>query len=316
MHDESYLVRVEKRHPKRDLVGESEWLEPTERGRLHELHRRITVKDIFGLSEVTFVLVQPVELKLIPASHNYELHAMQTQTSGDGYSHPEGDPKGELIEMRRYQAGDPLRLVLWKVFARSRKLVVRAPEPAIVEHNDMFVYFVSGKDDEASASVARAFLATFDKREHGDLRFSADGANRLVDDEKTGIEDVIDSVSYREHGGEDLLNVAPLVTPSMMTNCFLLVPPKPGNWINLIKEFVGKYQVRPVFILSLKDPLPQKPRATSQKGKWWRNLLLERDQDKEPSQQIHELCAQLEPMGTVRIVDVNTGTARDWKGEI
>ena len=53
------------------------------------------------------------------------------RASGDAVSHPAGRQEGELIEMRRYGPGDPLRHVLWKTYARTRRLLVRMHERAI-----------------------------------------------------------------------------------------------------------------------------------------------------------------------------------------
>ena len=298
-----------KRHAQRHAIWETEWLEPVGRGRFAELRRRITVRDIFGLTSITFEMCQNADIEISPASGQFEMKAFQTRTTGDGYSHPEGDPKGELVEMRRYQAGDPLKLILWKVFARSRKLVVRAPEPAIVEQNDMFVYFVSGRDDEASAAVARAFLASFGK-DDGDMCFAADGANRIASDQKEGISDVIDSVNHREHGGEDLLAVAPLVSPATMQNCFLLVPQRMGAWIDVVRKFVAQYQVRPVFIMSVNG---DEGRVAASKPSRLKRILLRADETEKKQDDRDTICRKLSDLGTVRIVDIATGASRDWQ---
>ncbi|MBQ9394984.1 MAG: DUF58 domain-containing protein, partial [Proteobacteria bacterium] len=237
--------------------------------------------------------------------------AFQTRTSGDGFSHPEGDPRGELIEMRRYQAGDPLRLVLWKVFARSRKLVVRAPEPAIVEEKDMFIYFVSGGEDEASASLARSFLDGIGIDTSSDMNFAADGARRLVDNEKEGISDLIDSIGHRNRGGQDLLAVAPLVSQGAMANCFLLVPSKPGSWLECVKNFIQSYHVRPTFVISL-DPEKTQQKATKP-GKLKR-LIFNSEVSNNSEEEFNALRDELATMGTVRIVDVKTGAMTEIAG--
>ena len=298
-----------KRHATRGAIWESEWLEPVGRGRFKAFERSILVRDIFGLTAISFKMTQLADIEILPASGQFEIKAFQTRTTGDGYSHPEGDPRGELVEMRRYQAGDPLKLILWKVFARSRKLVVRAPEPAVVEQNDMFVYFVSGRDDEASASMARAFLSSFGK-DDGDLCFAADGANRIVKDKQEGMDDVIDSVHHRSRGGEDLMSVAPLVAPAMMNNCFLLVPQRIGAWIEVVRKFVGQYQVRPVFIMSVNGDDPSRK---VKKMSRLRRMLVSPDTGQQQQDDRELICEKLSQLGTVRVVDIATGAARDWK---
>ena len=307
----SLMDEAFKRHVQRRSIWEYEWLEPISRGRYHTLHRKMTIHDIFGLTAISFVMKQTVSLEIHPATQNYEMHAFQTQTTGDGYSHPQADPKGELVEMRRYQAGDPLRLVLWKVFARSRKLVVRSPEPAITEQNDMFVYFVSGKNDEASASVAKAFLSAFSDSNAENLQFAADGAHRIVSNKADGISDIIDSVDHRTKAGQDLLAIAPLVSQQTIDNCFLLVPPSPGSWMDLIKQFITQYHVRPVFIISMAS---QTLAFKSVKKSFWRKIMTSsEDEAFQESMALNKMCEQLNSMGTVRIVDMTTGASKDWQ---
>ena len=298
-----------KRHTQMRLVWEKEWLEPIERGRFHKIRRNIKVKDIFGLTAISFFVTQNADLEILPASSHPQIRAFQTRTTGDGYSHPQGDPKGELIEMRRYQAGDPLRLVLWKVFARSRKLVVRSPEPAIVEQNDMFVYFVSGLDDEASASMARALLGAY-QDEANNLCFAADGAKRIVKDASSGLSDIIDSVEHKSRGAEDLLAVAPLVTSEAMKNCFLLVPPKLGKWLEVIKNFVAQYQIRPTFIITVNHAIEQKKPS---KSSWLKKMLVSPDKNADEQSSVYQICDQLKTIGMIRIVDISTGTTQEWQ---
>ncbi len=281
------------RHETSSSLWQTEWLEPIARGRFEKLHRHITVKDIFGLTSITFVMTQKVSLEILPAMSKFEMLAFQTQATGDGYSHPEGDPKGELVEMRRYQAGDPLKLILWKVFARSRKLVVRAPEPAIVEQNDTFVYFISGQKDEASASIARSFLSFFGVNKD-DLCFAADGSKRIATAKKEGISDIIDSVDHKDRGGEDLMSVAPLVAPHMMAHCFLLVPQKLGAWLDYVKKFIAQYGIQPVFIVSVNSKL--QPTQVKQQSKW-QKLWLTEDKSKNDASDFERLCDALKITG-------------------
>src|SRR5207302_1043248 len=74
--------------------------------------------------------------------------------------HPRGKPDGELIEMRSYAPGDPMRMILWKVYARTGQLLVREPERAVARCQKSLVYFVAGSGDSASAGVARTALET------------------------------------------------------------------------------------------------------------------------------------------------------------
>ena len=280
-----------------------ETLIPTSRGRYAQVVRWVEVSDIFGLSSIRFRLREAVAYEIKPASSGVSGLAFQARATGEGYSHPEGEAKGELVEMRRYQAGDPLRLVLWKVFARSRKLLVRAPEPAIVEQNDMFVYFVSGEEDESSASTARAFLSTFGEDE-GEMLFSADGSGRVVKDGREGLSDVIDSVHFRSRHGADLLTVAPLIEASVLRNCFMMVPSRLGPWFEGVRAFCGRYGVRPIFVVSVSGDVY---RDSVVRRSFWRRLFFG-DEAVEGRASAHQaLCEALGKLGEVRVVDVSSG---------
>lgn len=296
-----------ERREKRSLLWIGETLRPTGRGRYQTLQRKITVSDLFGLTRIQFFLVEPVDLEIMPAQGKFEPHVFRSSSSGEeGYSHPDGDPRGDLVEMRRYQAGDPLKLVLWKVFARSRKLVVRSPEPTISQQTEMFVYFVSGERDEASAAMARAFLESMGA-EDVNMCFSAAGAGRIASDSREGLSDVIDSASCREKSGEDLSHVAALVSSGMMAHCFLLVPQQTGPWFHHVRQFIAQYGVRPTFVVSVhsRDISGQK----AKKHSIFRRLLCAEAATSRDEQQTQALCKELSALGEVRVVDVDTGHA-------
>ena len=46
--------------------------------------------------------------------------------------------------MRAYGHGDPMRHVLWKTFARSRRLLVRMPERAIAPSPTTVAFLIAG----------------------------------------------------------------------------------------------------------------------------------------------------------------------------
>jgi len=69
-----------------------------------------------------------------------------------------GRPDGDPIELRRYQDGDSLKMIVWRLFARNRQLMVRTPERAFSMKRDLVAYFVADPSDEASASTARVYL--------------------------------------------------------------------------------------------------------------------------------------------------------------
>src|SRR4029077_19754465 len=91
-----------------------------------EVVRSIRVSDVFGMARVIFRRRMVMDVRIEWHCGAVKPQQLFSQTnSGDAFSHPDGKPEGDLIEMRRYVPGDPLKLVLWKLYARSGQLLVR-----------------------------------------------------------------------------------------------------------------------------------------------------------------------------------------------
>ena len=241
------------------------------------------MSDIFGMTAISFTLKQDVDIEITPEKASFEQMVFQTTSSGeDGYSHPSGDPRGDLVEMRRYQAGDPLRLVLWKVFARSRKLVVRTPEPTITQQTELFVYFIAGAHDESSAALARAFLAV-EGVDTANMAFSVSGAGRLAQNEAEGVSDIIDSVTHRSQPC-DLLDIAPTVDRSVLGKTFILVPNRLGPWIEAARSFAAQYQISPTSFRAIRaKPQPSHNTIHSSDDSFARRKRTAKTMPKKPS---------------------------------
>jgi uncharacterized protein (DUF58 family) len=171
-----------------------EWLEPDARvetsrkdGREHEtvilarrghygrIVRRWTVTDCLGLNRIRFSRTQSGEFQVIPGTGRLSEQPLLVRWSnGDEVSDPRGDPNGDRIDMRQYSRGDSPRTILWKVFARSRRLMVRVPERAVAARPKVCAYMVTGPRDEAAAAVCRVMLEG--QMLGPEWRFGADGA--------------------------------------------------------------------------------------------------------------------------------------------
>jgi hypothetical protein len=108
---------------------------------------------------------------------------------GDDLSDPYAEPKGDRVEMRQYAPGDPIRMVLWKVYARGGKMMVRTPERSVAERKRGCAYLVTSPQDDATAAVARVAI------ERGllgdDWRFAADGVDREANDDRDAAFEII-----------------------------------------------------------------------------------------------------------------------------
>ncbi len=277
------------------------------RGRYTSVEHLVTVRDLFGMFAITFPHTTTFFAEIKPATSHFESIQLSARTSGEGYSYPAGEAKGELVEMRRYQAGDPLRYVLWRVFARSRKLLVRAPEPAIVEEQEMFVYFIASQNDEPSASLTRAFLSTLEDTD-AELHFCADGANRVTTNAKDALWDVVESVNHREHGAETMEEQARAIPQQALRRCFVMVPPQKGAWLDHVKSFCANTGVHPTFVMALEpEEVAAKPASRLQK------LFCTPDDVPQKRAQRIALCEELSTLGAVQLIDVSSGAGLTYE---
>ncbi|MBL8937634.1 MAG: DUF58 domain-containing protein [Archangium sp.] len=214
------LVRVDGR------LGEK--IGALERGRHDRLVRRFTVEDVFGLSSLSFEVEWAVTLRVTPVAAPVNAALAASRSSGDAWSHPSGRAEGDLVEMRSYAHGDSMRHVLWRTFARTRRLLVRMPERAVAPQPLNVAFLIAGQADEPSAGVARVFL------EQGllgpDFVFAADGALKPTTRVPEAVEQIIDSIRSRSDGAAGLDGLANQVEPHRLGACVVFAPPVDGPW--------------------------------------------------------------------------------------
>ena len=86
--------------------------------------------------------------------------------------------------MRRYAPGDPQRFILWKAFARSRKLLVRTPERAESKEPAVALALLTSPTDAEAADVVRYFL----EQGHQSLAFCAAGLSKIAVNSQEALE--------------------------------------------------------------------------------------------------------------------------------
>lgn len=129
---------------------------PLRRGLGERVVRRVVVSDAFGLCRVAFRSAASRSVRVIPGTGALRhVHVVRSIAAGEDTYDPAGSPEGERVDTRGYAPGDPMRFVLWKVYARSRQLVVRTPERAYSVARETLAYLVTGDGDEAAAGAAR-----------------------------------------------------------------------------------------------------------------------------------------------------------------
>lgn len=222
-----------------------------ERGRFQHVTRRFTVKDVFGLAQLTFDMTWETLLRVAPAAAKQGAELSAGRAQGDAMANPTGRTEGDLVEMRQYAQGDPVRHVLWKHFARTRKLLVRMPERALAPGPINVAFFVAGPEDEATAGAARLYL------EAGllgsDLVFAADGAATPARTAADALELLIDSARERHDGAKSLEDAASHIDPSRLHACVFFAPPVDGPWKERMLGFIRSRRLDATVIIGVDE---------------------------------------------------------------
>jgi uncharacterized protein (DUF58 family) len=206
---------------------------PLRRGEFDTIERVVTVEDHLGLCRVRFRSIERREVHFLPSVGSLKnIEAVQGMTGGDGLAHPDGPPSGDPMDIRHYGEGDPIRYVLWKVFARSRTLVVRTPERAISPEERTVAYLVTSPHDQAAAGAARVAVET--RALGGRWKMAADGSEEVATDKAHAMRLILRSAACDSpHGGHGLGRfLATLDGPTRRAVVF--VPPVPGPWIEQV----------------------------------------------------------------------------------
>jgi hypothetical protein len=167
---------------------------------------------------------------------------LRSLAGGEDLPHPSGPLTGDRVDIRRYVPGDPLRLVLWKLYARTGELMVRTPERAIAPSIRIVAYLIAAEGDEPPAAAARVAI---DSGLLGDgWTFSADGANHPAEDPESALALVIGSRSARgtdQGNGAGLMPFLDAATESEPARIVLFAPARTGPWLERAALAAKKY---------------------------------------------------------------------------
>lgn len=238
---------------------------PTRRGMYTQVLRRVTVGDILGLTAVTWSHRAEGAVLLEPGRAPLERPAdLLGLVAGEDLADPYGSPTGDRVEVRRYGPGDSPRLILWKVYARTRRLFVRTPERALEAAPRTCAYLVADPKDEAAATLARTVL---ERGLLGDRwRFGADGA----EDAET-LPAALHSLTRSGTlpcAPPELDRFLQRATKEGFGACLLLVPPEPGPWLTEVTAALAATPLRVHAVAAFRGwDGEEKPR------RWWQRLL-------------------------------------------
>jgi len=207
---------------------------PLRRGLHDTITRRVEVSDAFGLTRLTFTLRQERVVRFVPSMGALrQIRVVRSIAGGDEISNPAGPPEGERVDLRHYAPGDPIKFVLWKVFARSRQLVVRTPERAIAPTRQTVAYLVTGAGDEPAAGAARVAVDT--GALGAEWVLGADGNDAYAKSPVQALEVLARSASTpTELGGSGLADFLSRATPGGLARAVVFVPGRPGPWLDRV----------------------------------------------------------------------------------
>jgi hypothetical protein len=219
-----------------------EWLIPGRRCELEEnfrLRRRVIVKDVLGFCALDWEQEEPMSLRVLPAPLALGSQSLiRAWFQGDESSDPRGEPTGDRVDMRRYAPGDPPRLLLWKIFARTGKLMVRVPEAAVTTAPRTCAYLVAGPGDEAVASLARTLVES-DLLGEG-WRFGADGSPNSVGKKDEALRLVSRSGNPGIVSGDNLAGFLKEQASNGFGSCIVLVPSHDGEWVDTVAALLAR----------------------------------------------------------------------------
>lgn len=207
---------------------------PTRRGLCEEIHRRIDVGDAFGLTKISFRMREARSVRFYPSVGALrKMDVVRSIASGEDMPHPGGQPEGERADLRRYNPGDPVRFILWKVFAKSREVMIRTPERAIAPARQTCAYMVTGKSDEAAAGAARVAV------ESGSLGTSwvlgTDGSTEVAKAKANALEALAKSSHCPEdQWGAGLMAFLNKHALTGNARVVVFVPGEPGPWLERV----------------------------------------------------------------------------------
>ena len=213
-----------------------EQVESELRARATRVTRRFVIEDGFGLASFALRHTEPRSVTIVPWAGSLDRSpVLRSLAEGDDLPHPEGIPSGDRVDMRRYVSGDPLRLALWKVFARTRVLMVRTPERAIAPSTRIAAYLVAAPGDEASAAAARVAIAGGLLGE--DWVFGADGSDLPATTlEEAEVQIAASRSVHRtpQGGGAGLTTFLETVSDGEPARVVAFIPARLGPWLETV----------------------------------------------------------------------------------
>jgi hypothetical protein len=203
------------------------------RGHWLKVEREFWISDLFGICRIRFTHESNIDLLVEANTGKLEapIFALGMQDGGD-IAHPMGKPYGDRVDIRAYAPGDPVRYILWKIYARTGELVVRNPEKALQPAERILAYLISSNRDSASAGAAQATINAQGSR--ADWKFGADGSGSIVEDVQQATDLITRSADAKTNQGELLAEFIHGAHDERFQSLIVFGPPEEGEWIDRV----------------------------------------------------------------------------------
>jgi hypothetical protein len=273
------------------------------RGEHSKIVRRVVVRDVFGLASLAIRVREETPTRFLPHMGALaRLPVLSSLARGEDHPHPMGLEDGDRVELRRYAPGDPARFIHWKVYGRTRRLMVRVPERALAPARRTAAFLISAEGDEASAGAARVAVRTGALGD--DFRFAADGSPTPVSSPEAATLAIVRSADHRSESGRGLAGFIAAVERDGPVSLLVFGPPLPGEWVARVVD-AARRRRGPVRAVIGVDGVA----GTSAKRPLYRRLLLrEAAPPGVPRQALDEVLRALAAAGVETwVVDRVTG---------
>ncbi len=284
-----------------------ERVRPLRRGEFTTVVRRFEVTDLLGLCLVRFEREEARGCTISPSTGRLEnVEAVAGMRGGDGLSHPEGTAEGDPLDLRAYAQGDSIRMVLWKVYARSRTLVVRTPERALSPYDETRAYLVIGEGDDAAAGAVR--VAARHASLGGRWMLSVDGLAGEARDIASAERLLVLSGTVKvDTGALGLSTFLRSAAGAPGQRAMVFVPGRPGPWLARARDAMAGAPV-PVDVLVCADGVRH---AVGESHAWWRESVRTGPPAEPTRDELIEVLKVLTP-ASARVVVVDRAAGKVW----
>ncbi|MBT9583345.1 DUF58 domain-containing protein [bacterium] len=210
--------------------------------------REFEIADVLGFASIKLRRKQSLQLAVLPKPQPINRNTFVISFhGGEDVSDLRGEPIGDRVDMRQYSAGDPPKLMLWKLYARTGKLMVRQPERAISPTPRTCAYLVAGPQDEFCAGLLRNIL------ESGLLgsgwRFGADGNQGYCERADEALTFLARSGNLSAQGREEvgLRSFLDQAAKDGFNGCMVGLPSLPGPWLDKVRQAASQRGIEVTF---------------------------------------------------------------------